>query len=238
MELKGNQMYRFAVCDDNPADDAYVSSLIESWNQQFGFMLQIDHYPSAEAFLFAYEADNSVDVLLLDIEMGKMSGIELARRLRQTGSGIQIIFITGYMEYIAEGYDVEALHYLLKPVTGEKLSAVLDRAVNRLKKREHVLSLTMPDGIVRLPLYEIKYMEVLKNYVTIHAAEAYSVKRSLSDLKKELDDSFYQIHRSYIVNLRFVKKSTKQEVILKDGIMLPLSRKLYDGLNQALIRYF
>ena len=231
-------MYRFAVCDDSSADRAYVTALIEAWGCSRDILLQIEDYPSAEAFLFAYEGNETVDVLFLDIEMGDMSGVELAKRLRQMGAGLQIVFLTGYMEYIAEGYDVEALHYLIKPVAQEKLGAVLDRAVERLKTRENVLLLSLPDGVVRLPLYEIRYLEVRKNYVTLHAVEESSVKRSLSELTKELDESFYRIHRSYIVNLRFVKRITRTEVTLKDGAALPLSRKLYDGLNQALIKYF
>ena len=231
-------MYRFAVCDDSSADRAYVTALIEAWGCSRDILLQIEDYPSAEAFLFAYEGNETVDVLFLDIEMGDMSGVELAKRLRQMGAGLQIVFLTGYMEYIAEGYDVEALHYLIKPVAQEKLGAVLDRAVERLKTRENVLLLSLPDGVVRLPLSEIRYLEVMKNYVTLHAVEEYSVKRSLSELTKELDESFYRIHRSYIVNLRFVKRITRTEVTLKDGAALPLSRKLYDGLNQALIKYF
>lgn len=231
-------MYRFAVCDDNPVDAAYVVGLIGEWNKTAKLPLKIEQYPSAEAFLFAYEEDNSIDVLFLDIEMGSMSGVELAKRLRQSGAGLQIIFITGYMEYIAEGYDVEALHYLIKPVTGGKLGAVLDRAVERLKMRENTLTLTLADGVARLPLYEIQYLEVQKNYVTIHADEEYSVKRTLNELAEELNESFYRIHRSYIVNLRFVKRISRAEVTLKDGTVLPLSRKLYDGLNQAVIRYF
>ncbi|HBA50094.1 MAG TPA: DNA-binding response regulator [Lachnospiraceae bacterium] len=231
-------MYRFAVCDDNPADADYVAGLIGEWNKTAGLPLKIEQYPSAEAFLFAYGDDNSFDVLFLDIEMGNMSGVELAKRLRQAGAGLQIIFITGYMEYIAEGYDVEALHYLIKPVTGGKLGAVLDRAVERLKIRENTLTLALADGVVRLSLYEIRYLEVQKNYVTIHAGDEYSVKRTLNELEEELDESFYRIHRSYIVNLRFVKRISRAEVILKDGTALPLSRKLYDGLNQAVIRYF
>lgn len=231
-------MYRFAVCDDNPADVSYVVSLIEKWNKQTGLPLQIDTFPSAEAFLFACEADESVDVLFLDIEMGGISGVELAKKLRSAGARMQIVFITGYMEYIAQGYDVEALHYLLKPVTEEKLEAVLERAVTRMKSREKELVLASAEGVVRLPLYEIRYLEVMKNYVTIHGDEEYSVKRSLNDLEQELDEGFYRIHRSYIVSLKSVKKITRTEVVLKDGTQLPLSRKLYNGLNQAFIQYF
>lgn len=229
---------KLVICDDNAADAAYVSGLVESWGRQRGITTELLAFPSAEALLFAWEENQDTDVLLLDIEMGGMSGLELARRLRQNGAGLQIIFLTGYMDYIAEGYDVEALHYLLKPVTGERLGQVLDRAVERIRIRERVLLLPLTDGAVQLPLYEIRYLEVMRNYTTVHGEEDYTVKRSLNDLAGELDESFYRIHRSFMVNLRFVRRITREEVTLKDGTALPLSRKHYEGLNQALIAYF
>ena len=231
-------MYRIAVCDDNPADIDYITGLVGEWRRQTGAGVEILSFPSAEALLFAWEENRDMDILLLDIEMGEISGMKLARHLRRAGAAMQIVFITGYMDYIAEGYDVEALHYLLKPVTGERLGQVLDRALERIRTREHMLWLTLQDGVVRLSVYEIRYLEVMRNYTTVHGAEDYSVKRSLNDLERELDGGFYRIHRSFIVNLRFVKRITRTEVILKDGTALPLSRKHYEGLNQALIAYF
>lgn len=231
-------MYRFAVCDDNGTDAAFVVSLIEEWNKRKRLPLQIEMFSSAEAFLFAYEEHSDFDLLVLDIEMGGMNGVELAKRLRRMGAGLQLVFVTGFMEYISEGYDVEALHYLMKPVTGEKIELVLDRAVERIGAREKELALALPDGAVRVPLYEIRYLEVQKNYVTVHAREDYRVKKTLNELEGELDDSFFRVHRSYIANLRFIRKILKTEVILKDNTAVPLSRKLYDGLNQAMIHYF
>lgn len=231
-------MYRFAVCDDNQEDMEYIEKLIRVWNQSAGYQIRIERFPSGEAFLFAYEDDPGFDVLFLDIEMKEISGIDLAQKLRELGSGIQIVFVTGYMEYIAQGYDVEALHYLLKPVTEEKLFGVLDRAMERLKNRERELTLTLPEGIARIPLAEIRYLEVMGNYVTIYGRESYSVKRTLSQLEELLDERFYRIHRSYIVNMQLVKKCTRTEVILKDDTVLPLSRRNYEGLNRAMIMYF
>ena len=229
---------KLVICDDNPADIDYITGLVGEWRRQTGAGVEILSFPSAEALLFAWEENRDMDILLLDIEMGEISGMKLARHLRRAGAAMQIVFITGYMDYIAEGYDVEALHYLLKPVTGERLGQVLDRALERIRTREHMLWLTLQDGVVRLSVYEIRYLEVMRNYTTVHGAEDYSVKRSLNDLERELDGGVYRIHRSFIVNLRFVKRITRTEVILKDGTALPLSRKHYEGLNQALIAYF
>lgn len=98
-------MYRFAICYDAAADADYIKSLILEWNREAGHPLRIESYPSAEAFLFAYDDDDSVDVLFLDIEMKAMSGVELAGKLREMGAGLQIVFITGYMDYIEQDYD-------------------------------------------------------------------------------------------------------------------------------------
>lgn len=233
-------MYKIAVCDDNPADAGYVADVIKRWAQARAVLMEIERFPSAEAFWFQYEENRCYDILFLDIEMEPegMNGIELAAKLRKNNSSIQLVFVTGYMEYIADGYDVEALHYLLKPVTEEKLGSVLARALARVKAREKELFLQTTDGSVRVLSSEIRYLEVQRNYVTIHAAEEYTVKRTLGDLEKELDESFYRTGRSFIVNLRFVRKITKTQVFLKDGAQVPLSRGLYEGINRAMIQYF
>lgn len=172
------------------------------------------------------------------IGAGGMNGIELAAKIRERDHAVQIVFVTGYMDYIAEGYDVEALHYLLKPVTPERLGGVLDRAVQRAKYRDKELCLHTAGGMVCIPAGSIRYLEVRKNYVTIYAEEPYTVKKTLGELEKELDERFFRTGRSYIVNLLYIKKITKSWVCLKDGTQVPLSRGLYEEINCAVIRYF
>lgn len=227
-----------AVCDDDKGQTAFLSNLTHVWARERGCTVNTVSFPSAESFSFCYAEDQSFDILLLDIEMGGMNGVDLARAIRRVDRTLQIIFITGYMDYITDGYDVEALNYLLKPVTGEKLFPVLDRAAERLRRRENALVLEADGETVRVPLREIRFLEVLHNYVTVHAEKDYTVKRPLSDLEQKLDDSFFRTGRSFIVNLRYVKKATRTAVFLADGASVPLSRGLYDKLNQAIIRYF
>jgi len=228
-------MIRFSICDDEHVETTYLSGLVNQWAAAAGNTVEIKCYPSAEAFLFAYEGDKAVDILLLDIQMGGMDGVALAKHVRRGDKAVQIIFATSYMEYIADGYDVEALHYLIKPVDQQKLSVVLDRAVGKLAQTERTLLIQNGSQSVRLPLYEIRCLEVMHNYVTIHANEEFRIKKPLSVLEAELDENFFRAGRSFIVNLKYVRKVTKYTVELEGGQSIPLSRGLYDKLNRAII---
>ena len=130
-----------------------------------------------------------------------------------------------------------ALHYLLKPVNREKFFSVLDRAVEKHKQNERCLNLELSGEMVRIPLYEIRYLEVCHNYVTIHAGEDYTVKRTLGEFEKELDQRFCRVGRALIVNLKFIRRVTRTEVFLADGTSLPLPRGAYEPLNRAIIAY-
>jgi len=176
--------------------------------------------------------------LFLDIEMEKMDGIALAREIRKHNRQMQIIFVTGYMEYIQEGYDVEALHYLLKPVSQEKIDSVLDRAVERLKTADAVLLVESGGEVLRLPLKEIRFIESNRNYNIIHADNDYEVRGTLSELEAKLDEAFVRVGRSYLVNLNYVRRIGKTELILNTGEKLPVPRGSYKKLNEAFIKYF
>ncbi|MBS5586583.1 MAG: response regulator, partial [Clostridiales bacterium] len=114
-----------AICDDEASALEHTRLLAQAWAEQAGHAARIETFLTAEAFLIQYEEDKAFDLLLLDIEMARMNGVALARTVRAQNREIAIVFLTGYADYIADGYDVEALHYLLKPITREKLFPVL-----------------------------------------------------------------------------------------------------------------
>ena len=225
----------FAICDDSIIDSNYVKELVINWSAKIKCQVNINVFPSAEAFLFHYEENKNYDVLLLDIEMGKMDGVTLARKIRSSNKSVQIIFITGYSDYIAEGYEVEALHYLMKPLKEEKLYDVLERALSKVIQNEKSIVLNLSDEIVRIPLHEILYIDVDRNYITVHANKDYIIKKTLSEIEKELDERFFRIGRSAIVNLKFINRVTKQDVYLSNGVTLQLPRGIYEALNRAII---
>ena len=229
--------YRVAIVDDSTTDAEFVKGILNSWADLRQANIQAEVFPSAEAFLFQYAEDKVWDILLLDIEMGAMDGVTMAKRVRQDNEAVQIVFITGYSDYIAEGYEVAALHYLMKPVNREKLLTVLDRAMEKRKQEERCLNLEAYGEMVRIPFYEIRYLDVHQNYVTVHAKADYTVKRTLGDFEKELDARFCRVGRGMILNLKYIQRVTKTEVRLSDGTVLPLPRGAYEPLNRAIIQH-
>ncbi len=228
---------RVAICDDSAVDAQYVKQLLNAWAGQRQLEVIAKVFSSAESFLFQYAEDKNWDILLLDIEMGAMDGVTMAKAVRRDNETVQIVFITGYSDYIAEGYEVAALHYLMKPVKQDKFFAVLDRAYEKHKQNDRCLFLEIGGEMLRLPFYEIRYLAVHLNYVTVHAKCEYTVKRALGEFEKELDHRFARVGRSMIVNLKFVQRVTKTEVCLSDGTVLPLPRGAYEPLNRAIIAY-
>lgn len=227
--------YKVAICDDSDVDRRYIMDMVRSWASAAGHEVQIDGFPSAESFLFRYAGESDYDILLLDIEMGAMDGVTMAKELRKSNDTVQIIFITGYSDYISEGYEVAALHYLMKPVNEEKLCLVLDRAAEKLAKNERVLNFEVSGEMVRVPIYQIRYADVLGNYVTVHAQTDVTVKMTLGELEKQLDERFYRVGRSALVNLMQISRVTRAEIRLNDGTAIPLPRGAYEGVNRAII---
>lgn len=227
--------YKVAICDDNQQEARFLEALVQAWAARNDYVVRTELFPSAEAFWFRYAEQKDYDILLLDIEMGEMDGVALAKLVRKDNETVQIVFVTGYSEYISEGYDVAALHYLMKPVKQEKLYEVLERAVQKIKKNEQVLVLEHSGETVRIPLYEICYIEVNQNYVTVHAKRKITVKKTLKEFEDLLDERFYRAGRSFIINLNVIERVTKTDIYLAGGTVLPLPRGQYEPINRAII---
>ena len=227
--------YKIAICDDSAADREYVTDMVGRWAERNGHAIRLNKFDSAEGFLFHYAEESDYDILLLDIEMPGMDGVTMARKLRQDNDTVQIVFITGYSDYISEGYEVAALHYLMKPVKADKLCSVLDRAAEKLKKNEKILTFDVGGEMIRVPVYQIRYADVFGNYVTVHAQTDVTIKMTLGDLEKLLDERFFRVGRSAIINLALVSRVTKKEIVLSEGTVVPLPRGAYDGINRAII---
>ena len=230
--------YKVAICDDDEKQRDYVTEIVTKWAEKNHHLLEIHKYPDGNAFLFDYEQEKDFDILLLDVEMPKMTGIELAKEVRKNNQTVQMVFITWYYEYFGEGFDVAALHYLIKPVNYEKLYPVLDKAVSNLFYRQRSVLLATSDADIKVLLSDIMYVESDNVHVVVHTPQdEYRVRMTLGKFSKELDDAFYKVHRSYIVNLKFVKKIMRTEITMMNGDLIPISRGMYDEVHTALIKH-
>lgn len=233
--------YSVAIVDDVLQDREYIAGLVYQWAQEKGHTVTLKTFPSSEAFLFAREESKKTEMLLLDIEMGAMNGVELAKELRQVQKDtmLQLVFITGFPDFIAEGYEVDALHYLIKPVVPAKLFSVLDKAVTNLAKVEKHLRVTYDRRMDFIPLSKIYYIEAQRQYVLIHAEDGeYRMKTSLAETKRALDEYFFQCQRSFLVNLRYVAQVKNNCVILKNGIEVPIGRGMAEKVGKEIIKLF
>ena len=227
-----------AICDDNEEQTAELRRLLGEWTADKPFALMIDEYISAESFLFSYP-DKPCSLLLLDIEMKKLNGMELARKLRADGDMLPIVFVTGYADYMSDGYEVEALHYLLKPVDKDKLFAVLDRYVQRHSPEKEIM-LECDGRTLHVSPDTIIYCEAMgkKTVVRLSDGKTLDCAAGISTLAELLTDGFVACHRSYIVNLRFVRSIGKAELTLDGGGIIPISRRLYKDINEKFIAYY
>lgn len=235
--------YKIAICDDREQDAQWIACAVRQWAAQASAVLELEVFPSAESFLFRYEEQKDYDILLLDIEMGSLNGVELARKIRRENESVQIVFITGFSDFMADGYEVSALHYLMKPVLPNKLWEVLDRAAKRLCKAERCILLPGEGETMRIPVSSIALVEAAAHSCDLTTVDGrFEVKASITAIEKLLSQEdeyqFVRCHRSYLVGVPYIKSIAKTQITLDNGDIIPLSRSRYHGVNQAFIRYF
>ncbi len=230
---------RIAICEDEEAQQKLLNNCLVEWAERNKIMLEAKAYPNSESLLFAWEDDRDYDLLILDIEMGGLSGMELAAHLRSQGDSVPILFITGYEQYMPLGYEVSALHYLLKPFEKEKLFSVLDRL--KEKKPEDRLLFQTENGSISLPLSRIWYVEARAHRCVLYTeAEEYLLSSSIGEIEAYLRNyrEFIRCHRSYLVNMRHIGAIAQAELFLDDRRRLPLSRTAVKKVNEAFLKLY
>lgn len=233
---------KIAVIEDEQVHCDLLSSYINAWGKENNIKLNLCHYVSAESFLFVWDCEKDFDVLFVDIQMSGMSGMDMARRIRQSDEKIVIIFTTGISDYIEEGYDVAAMHYLLKPIREEKVKECLNKALTKRENRKYILVHTDED-IIKLPYDDINYIEAMGHGCIVGLKSEKDshiiIKESISEMEKQVDENKYvKCHRSYICGIVNIHHIDKTSVYFDNGDSVPVSRRMYDKVNQAFIRYF
>ncbi len=226
---------RIVICDDEPQCRHQAIHAINECTRSLDILTDV--FESGNAFLQAFQK-HPYDLVFLDIEMPEIDGISLARKLRELSRAVPIVFLTSHIEYALEGYEVNALRYLTKPIRSEKLQELLDYVQERLQE-QRTLWLKTDMGEERVLVKDILYLEAQNQNILIRTAERdYLMRYNLGEYEKELsEDGFFRIHRGYLVALRHIKSLGRHEVTISGNTILPVSRTKEKALKEALFQY-
>ena len=229
-----------AIIDDEKIQVELLKKYVKNWAYERNIRVIMEAFYSAESFEFSWSMDKKYNILLLDIQMPGQNGIELAKKMRKEDNLTNIIFITAIPDYIGEGYDVEAINYLIKPIKEKKLYECLDRAIQKGLREEKTILVEGQGEIHRVKQYDILYIESFGHSVEINTIDGkYETRNSIGVLENKLDrNSFVRCHRSYIVGLKHIKRIGKDELELDNRVTIPVSRRQYSKTNMAFINYY
>lgn len=226
---------RIAVCDDEELFRIEFKSVLDKVlvNSEY----DIDTFSGGSSLYEAF-LKNPFDLVFLDIEMPGIDGITLAKRLRAVSENVNIVFLTSHIEYALEGYEVNALRYLVKPVDINKLGEVLKYIQDKKNNSRQIMVKQEGEDIV-IDLSDVIYIESMdKNVRIVTSKKEYITRYNISDYEEELkNNGFFRIHRSYLISLSKVKKIVKNDVVMDGDISLPVSRSNVKALKEALYSY-
>lgn len=239
---------RIAIIEDEKDQREYLCKMVDQWQKDKDPSGTVEAFSSGESFLFNLP-ERSFDILLIDIILPKISGMDLAKKLREEGSEVLITFLTGEREYVFQGYKVQALDYLLKPINKEELWKVLNEAFSKLISSEMQIIIDTGEVIEEVPLSKLLYLEVQDHTTFIHvlrtgvrAPMIYRSRESLGEwftkLKKLSEmEIFVSPHRSFLVHCGFISRITKKSITLHGGSEIPIARGRWDQVYKAYLSY-
>ena len=238
--MNNESMLKIAICDDEQPIRDYLKKLTEKCTDA-----QVHVFANGEELL----SDPTVyDIILLDISLnrkpdsGKPNGMEVAKKIRET-SDVIIIFVTALKEYVFEGYDVGAFHYLLKPVDEQKFMEVMDKAISQIKKEKNTqpLIIRMDGNYIKIPINNIIYAENEARKIVLHTKnmkeETYSFYEKMEVLEQKLGSHFFRSHRGFLVNLQEVVRYDNANIELKNGDRVFLAKQKYNDFVTAYMNY-
>lgn len=227
---------KLAIVEDNKIERNILKELVFEYCITNKIDCDIDTYTSAEDFFASWPME--VDILFLDIMLDEMNGIELATKIRQTNERVIIIFTTSNPQFSLSGYAVDALDYLIKPVSKEVLYRGLDKAIQRLRTSFHnFFTINNNDGYFVINTMDIYYIEVLNRRLFIHTKSGPVVcLRSLQYMEEQLPDTFFRCHSAFLVNLHSVESVHGSDIVVA-GNTIPISKHRRKDFIRALTEF-
>lgn len=226
-----DKLVNIVICENDKNDQEFVKAKVVEILDDLNIEYEIKVYNSGDDLLEGY--DKYTDIILLDIQMDGLDGMETARKIREFDDNVEIIFITSFVEYALEGYEVNAYRYLLKPVKDENLMTSLINCLNDRNFVKRSIVIKEGDTRIKISLKDIMYIEVQGNDITVHTLkDTYRTKGTMSNFETEINSNmFVRCHKSYLVNLEYIKSIKRYTSILVNDEEVPLSRNKYKEIK-------
>lgn len=231
-------MYQFVIVEDNPTSSKKMKSFLEQHARANHYEIKVTVYSDAESFL--ENACSMYDLVFLDIQLPGKNGMETARIVRERGLSFLIIFVTNLAQFAVNGYEVDALDFIIKPVSQPQLSMKLQKALRRLAQdRSATIAVTVDRSVRFLSSQDIIYVEILNHDLLFHTVKQTCRTRGiLSDMERKLKDShLIRISSCYLINMKYVSELTAHSLIMTTGEELAVSRTRKKDVLNALTAY-
>ncbi len=230
---------KIAICDDSPVQIKLIRGFIKKYLQTHTDMfVDVTEYTSANQLLASLDRskDNWPNVLILDIMMPGIGGIDAAKMLRRSGADFDIVFMTSTNDFAVDAFEVGAVHYLIKPITQKQFDDAIDRVVPKYSSK-NLMQITCHGGVYNINPVDLVLMETMKNYVFLHCANGEALKKrtTLSDFYEVFKDLDYmeKCGASFIINLKHVKVVSGDTIVMDNGMEVHIPRRSLKSFHNA-----
>lgn len=230
-------MIRIAIVEDEPTERDRIKVYLEEIAQEDQTQFEIEQYSSGMAFVMRGMKD--YDLVLMDIDMPNLNGIETAKALRKVDQSATLIFVTNMAQYAISGYEVNAIDFILKPVNRYSFAIKIKRAISRTaKKNDNAIQIKMDGTIFLVHMYQIMYLEVDGHYVIFHTTQGdYKEYTTLKLAQKRINSShFVQCNQSFLINMKYIE-SVSRESVTVGGTIIYISRKMKTEFMNAVLDF-
>ena len=233
-------MLKVAVCDDEKIYLKKIENMLKVMLDNNGVSFyEIDTYLSGKDFLH----NNKIfeyDVIFLDINMPEINGLEVARKIRENRPDVLLVFITAFMDYALEGYKMEVIRFLLKDMLEEMLPECVETVIRKLSLQARKIKYNFMEGQKELPVDSIYFIESQRHKLIFHVLDSklvqYSLYGKLDDVGTDLlPYGFLRIHKSFLVNTKYIQNIVNYKVQLNSGMILPVPRERFTKIKE---RYY
>jgi len=236
----GAGMIRIGICDDSSAFLHQTKFMIDHWDNK-PQNITTELFEDGDALILAHSR-MPFDIILLDVVMPMLNGIETAKELRQEDKTVKIVFLTSSSEFAVDSYTVKASNYLLKPIEPDNFFACLDELISEIRSVSKRFTVKGLDATHRIPLSSIEYVESQSKHILIHTTENKTIE-SIEPLYAYentlvVEDGFFKCHRSYIVNIHHIDNFSHSEVVMRSGSRIPISRshqKIFEDIYFSVV---